>query len=101
MNLGRPSGDDTLAVDANRARLQAALGVPPIYLSQVHGIASVTLDGVAPTIENVKSGSYKISRGLFSNTKGDPTGLTKKFIDYLFSPEGQKIVVDEGFIAVK
>lgn len=47
MNLGRPSGDDTLAVDANRARLQAALGVPPIYLSQVHGIASVTLDGVA------------------------------------------------------
>jgi len=64
-------------------------------------VATVTLDGVAPTIENVKSGSYKISSGLFSNTKGDPTGLTKKFIDYLFSPEGQKIVVDEGFIAVK
>jgi len=43
MNLGRPSGDDALAVDANRARLQAALGVAPIYLSQVHGIASVHL----------------------------------------------------------
>ena len=47
MNLGRPSGDDASAVDANRARLQAALGVQPIYLSQVHGIASVTLDRVA------------------------------------------------------
>ncbi len=64
-------------------------------------VSTAALDGVAPTIENVKNGSYKISRGLFSNTKGVPAGLTKKFIDYLFSPEGQKIVVDEGFIAVK
>lgn len=47
MNLGRPSGDDALAVDANRARLQAALGVQPIFLSQVHGVGSVTLDRVA------------------------------------------------------
>lgn len=47
MNLGRPSGDDALAVDTNRARLKAALGVQPIYLSQVHGITSVTLDGIA------------------------------------------------------
>ena len=43
MNLGRPSGDDAAAVDMNRGRLQAALGVPPIYLSQVHGVASVEL----------------------------------------------------------
>jgi polyphenol oxidase len=44
MNLGRPSGDDAQAVDANRARLRAALGVSPIYLSQVHGTRSVVLD---------------------------------------------------------
>lgn len=74
------------------------------YVSVGHmddSISPVALDGVIPTIKTVKDGSYKISRGLYSNTKGDPTGLTKKFIDYLFSPEGQKIVVDKGFIAVK
>lgn len=74
------------------------------YVSVGHmddSISPVTLDGVNPTIKTVKDGSYKISRGLYSNTKGDPTGLTKKFIDYLFSPEGQKIVVEKGFIAVK
>ncbi|MEQ8151834.1 MAG: phosphate ABC transporter substrate-binding protein [Smithellaceae bacterium] len=74
------------------------------YVSVGHmddSISPVTLDGVNPTIKTVKDGSYKISRGLYSNTKGDPTGLTKKFIDYLFSPEGQKIVVENGFIAVK
>ncbi len=43
MNLGRPSGDDTAAVEVNRGRLQAALGKQPIYLSQVHGVVSVAL----------------------------------------------------------
>ncbi len=43
MNLGRPSGDDVAAVDVNRGRLQTALGVQPIYLSQVHGVTTVEL----------------------------------------------------------
>lgn len=45
LNLGRPSGDDTQAVQVNRTRLQAALGREPIYLSQVHGTRSVLLHG--------------------------------------------------------
>jgi phosphate transport system substrate-binding protein len=64
-------------------------------------VSPVALDGIMPTIDTVKNGSYKISRGLYSNTKGEPKGLTKKFIEYLYSAEGQKIIVDEGFIAVK
>lgn len=47
MNLGRPSGDDAQAVDINRARLRSALGHEPVYLSQVHGIRSVVLNGPA------------------------------------------------------
>lgn len=47
LNLGRPSGDDAQAVQANRARLQDALGHEPIYLSQVHGSRSVELCGPA------------------------------------------------------
>ncbi|RLB80798.1 MAG: phosphate ABC transporter substrate-binding protein [Deltaproteobacteria bacterium] len=64
-------------------------------------VAPVAFDGVVPTLDNVKQGKYRIARGLYSNTKGDPTGLTKKFIDYLFTPEGQKIVQSKGFIPVK
>lgn len=45
-------------------------------------------------------GAYKVARGLYSNTKGDPQGLVKKFIDYLFSAEGRKIVAEKGFIPV-
>ncbi len=73
------------------------------YVSVGHideSVASVTLDGVAPTLDNVKQGKYKVARGLYSNTKGNPKGLAKKFIDYLYSAEGQKIAAEKGFIPV-
>jgi len=64
-------------------------------------VAPVALDGVKPTLENVKSGQYQIARGLYSNTKSDPSELTLLFINYLFSSEGQKIASEKGFIPVK
>ncbi|WP_300459193.1 phosphate ABC transporter substrate-binding protein [Desulfobacula sp.] len=68
------------------------------YIDQT--VAPVTLDGVTPSLETVKSGEYTVARGLYSNTKGEATGLTRKFMDYLLSPEGQEIVVEKGFIPV-
>ena len=65
------------------------------------GVAPVALDGVAPTQDNVKQGRYKVARGLYSNTKGEPAPLVKKFLDYLYSPEGQQIIAKKGFIPVK
>ena len=53
---------------------------------------------VEPTVQNVKNGKYPISRNLHFVTNGDATGLAKKFIDFVLSPEGQKIVEDEGFV---
>lgn len=40
-NLARHVGDDPLAVDANRARLQQQLGCHPTWLTQVHGVEVV------------------------------------------------------------
>lgn len=74
------------------------------YVSVGHmdkSISPVALDGVMPTLQTVKSGEYKIARGLYSNTKGEPKGITRLFIDYLFSSEGQQIAADKGFIPVK
>ena len=64
-------------------------------------ISPVALDNIVPNLENVQTGKYTVARGLYSNTKGAPSGLTKKFIDYLFSSEGQSIVASKGFIPVK
>ena len=64
-------------------------------------VAAVAVDGVAPTHETITSGKYSIARGLYSNTKGEPAGLTKKFIEFLYTADGQKIISANGFIPVK
>ncbi|MEW6378279.1 MAG: phosphate ABC transporter substrate-binding protein [bacterium] len=92
---------------ASNGAMKSAIAKDPYgigYVSVGHideTVAPVAFDGVLPTLDNVKQGKYTVSRGLYSNTKGQPSGLTKKFIDYLFTPEGQKIVESNGFIPVK
>jgi phosphate transport system substrate-binding protein len=56
---------------------------------------------VQPTIENVISNAYPISRPLLMVTRGQPTGLVARFIDFVLSPEGQNIVVKIDFVPVK
>ncbi|ACN15938.1 PstS5 [Desulforapulum autotrophicum HRM2] len=63
-------------------------------------LTAVTLDGVKPDTETIRSGEYTIARGLYSNTRGDATGLSQQFIEYLLSNEGQSIVREKGFIPV-
>ena len=57
-------------------------------------------DGALPTQENAASGAYKVVRDLYMNTKGVPTGLTAAFIDYIYSPDGAKIIEESGYIPV-
>ena len=64
-------------------------------------LSAVALDGVTPDAESIRSGKYAIARGLFSNTRGEATGLAQQFIEYLLSGEGQAIVSEKGFIPVK
>jgi phosphate transport system substrate-binding protein len=55
---------------------------------------------IAPTIENVVSGKYPISRPLFLYANGEPHGLVKKFIDFVLSKEGQDIVLVTDFVPI-
>ena len=43
LNLGRSVGDAPEAVAENRRRFEAAIGVPPVWLSQVHGVRVLRL----------------------------------------------------------
>ncbi len=56
---------------------------------------------IKPLIENVLDGKYPISRPLFLYTNGTPEGLTKKFLDFTLSREGQGIVLATDFVPVK
>jgi phosphate transport system substrate-binding protein len=73
------------------------------YISLAHmtsDVKAITLDGVAPSIETVKDGSYKLQTPFLFITKGEPEGQVKEFIDWCLSPEGQEIVTDEKIVPV-
>ena len=62
--------------------------------------APVPIDGVEPTVDNVKNDSYPIARPLNMMTKGAPGELAQAFLDYILSDAGQEIVA-EDYISVK
>jgi len=55
---------------------------------------------VSPTKGNVLDRSYPVNRELFMFTNGQPTGLAKDYIDFILSPDGQKIVDEEGYVSL-
>lgn len=63
-------------------------------------VKAVTVNGIAPSDANIRSGAYLISRPLLLVTQGLPKGDVKKFIDFMLSPEGQKLV-STNFVPVK
>ncbi|MDR0914626.1 MAG: extracellular solute-binding protein [Oscillospiraceae bacterium] len=62
-------------------------------------VKAVAVDGAAATTDNVKNGSYKVSRPFVIATKGDATEVAQDFIDYILSSEGQAVVA-KSYIAV-
>ncbi|MEM9399593.1 MAG: phosphate ABC transporter substrate-binding protein [Verrucomicrobiota bacterium] len=65
------------------------------------GIRTVPVDGSLPTVANVVSFKYPIARPCFFYTNGGPQGEAKKFVDFIFTPEGSKIVNRVGFVPAK
>jgi phosphate transport system substrate-binding protein len=54
-----------------------------------------------PTPETIGKGEYPITRYLYMYLRNRPTGETKKYIDWILSPEGQMIVTEVGYFPYK
>lgn len=61
-------------------------------------VKALKIDGAAATAANVKSGAYKISRPFNIVTKGEPNAITKDFINFILSKQGQEVVSKAGYI---
>ena len=63
-------------------------------------VTPLAMDGVEATDENVQSGDFPIWAYQHSYTNGDPSGLTKEFLDYLESEDIQNgLVTEQGYIS--
>nr|WP_294575994.1 phosphate ABC transporter substrate-binding protein [uncultured Romboutsia sp.] len=64
-------------------------------------VNALTIDGVELTVENVKDNKYAIARPFLLVNKEDKISEEgTKFIEFILSEEGQKIVEDKGFISI-
>ena len=65
-------------------------------------VKALKIDGAEATEENVKDGSYKVSRPFNIAVKeGADNKVANDFIDFIMSEDGQKVVADNGFIPVE
>ena len=64
-------------------------------------VKAVKVNGVEATVENVKNGTYKLSRPFNIAYKGELDQATQDFVNFIMSSNGQSIIEKEGYIKVK
>lgn len=62
-------------------------------------VKALKIDGAEATVENIKSGSYKISRPFNIATKDKVSEVTQDFINYIMSADGQAVIEENGYIS--
>ncbi|MCX5830687.1 MAG: PstS family phosphate ABC transporter substrate-binding protein [Deltaproteobacteria bacterium] len=62
------------------------------------GVTALTVNGIPATQETALSRKYPLSRELYMYTNGEPKGEAAKFIAFVKSAEGQKLVSKTGFV---
>ncbi len=98
-----------LTEDSNGAVAQAVQQTPgstsvlglAYYEQNKADLAATQLDGVTAGVDNIESGQYKLQAFGHMYTKGEATGLSKSFIDYMYTPEAQAIAASLFFAPPK
>jgi len=62
-------------------------------------VKALEIDGSAATVENIKSGSYKISRPFLAVTGAQVSDIAADFMSFILSEQGQQIVEENNYIS--
>lgn len=62
-------------------------------------VKAVEVDGIAPSAEAVKDGSYKVARPFNIVTKDGLSETAQDFINFIMSDEGQAVVEENGYVS--
>lgn len=63
-------------------------------------VKAVKIDGAEATVDNVKSGDYKVSRpfNVVANSNTELSDVAQDFMNFILSSDGQAVVAEEGYI---
>lgn len=84
--------------------VQPALGYSYRYFAQTMypnpDTKLLSIDGYAPTDENIRSGGYPFIAEVYAVTNGEPEGVIAEFIDWILSPQGQYLIEQTGYAPI-
>ncbi len=96
---------EALVQDSNGAIRQVVAGDPNavgyISLGLVNEkVRSLNISGVEPSVKNIESGRYHLVRPFLFIFNSEPAGEAKAFLDFVMSPEAQRLLSKEGLISI-
>lgn len=106
MDKGKTNNTESAEQQSSNGAVKASVAGNPNAIGYVGAgyidptVKAMKVQGIEATKDNIRSGTYPISRKLYMITKGEAFGKTKGFIDYVLSDNGQGIVEEEGFVRI-
>lgn len=96
---------DAITIDGTQGVMSAVAGneyaIGYISLGSLNGsVKALSIDGFAPTKENIKSAKYPIARPFNIATKGKMNDAVKDFVNFILSADGQAVIEGNGYIRV-
>jgi phosphate transport system substrate-binding protein len=83
------------------AGYSGTIGFVPMPVEVGTELRVLKVDGVYPSIENIRNGSYKLGIPLALVCKDEPRGLSKRFVDFISSDKGKDIMMKMGMVPVE
>jgi phosphate transport system substrate-binding protein len=97
--------DDGIMVQDSNGSVKEIVATDPYALGYISlglvdkRVKALSIDGIIPTVGNIKAKKYMIVRPFLYLTNGEPGPNVKPFIDYVLK-DGQRVLVKEGLISV-
>lgn len=96
--------DDGVMVQDSNGSVKEVVATDPYAIGYIslglvdEKVKAMVVDGVAPTLETIKLGKYKIVRPFLFVTNGELDDSGKEFVNFVLSGLGQNILKKEGLI---
>ena len=97
--------DDGIMVQDSNGSVKEIVATDPYALGYISlglvdkRVKALPIDGMMPSVANIKAKKYRIVRPFLYLTNGDPGPTVKSFIDYVLK-DGQRVLLKEGLISV-
>ena len=98
--------DDATMVQDSNGSVKEVVATDPYAIGYIsmglvdEKVKPVSINGIRPSIATIRSGKYKIVRPFLYLTNGEPNKRTRRFIAYVLSRDGQRILKNEGLVGV-